>query len=302
MALSYTVDSLIDSARRRGHLPEASGRFDTADLVELMNEELQTYIMSYLIAAREEYALDDFDFAMTPGTAEYPLPPRAIGGKIRKAYVLCGSSYQPLQRLELDQVSFPVQATGAPRCYYWDGTKIGLSPCGDGSIRVKYFRRPGKLVLEEDAAQITAINIGTKTVMVSNIPVEWVSGTYDIVAAQPMFDTLAEDQSCVVAGSNITFANTLPTNLAVGDWVALAGESPIPQIPAEVHTLLAQRTAAKVLEATDPAMAGIAASRALAEENRLTRLLVDDRDGGGSPRYIINRNGPGWRYGGRIRY
>ncbi len=52
----------------------------------------------------------------------------------------------------------------------------------------------------------------------------------------------------MIAGADITFAS-LPTDLAVGDWIALAEYSPIPQVPFEFLPVLAQMTVIKALEA-----------------------------------------------------
>ena len=54
--------------------------------------------------------------------------------------------------------------------------------------------------------------------------------------------------SIVTATKTLTMTAAIPDGTAVGDWVSLAGDSPIPQIPYEVHNILAQRGAIKVLE------------------------------------------------------
>lgn len=297
-----TTDELIASARRRGHLTRAAGTLSTADLVDLATEELQTYLVGFLISLTENYLVADYNLTLTAGTAEYRMPPRSIGGKARMVLAQTdGGQYRRITEAETERILHPPTDSGSPAFYYWAGSKIGFSPCGGGNIRIQYFRKPNRLVLEEDAAQITAINTGTKTVTVTGIPLAWGSDTYDFISVQTPFDALAEDASATVAGSNITFANALPSDLQVGDWVALAGESPLPQIPEVLHPLLAQRTAAKALESLDAKSAAALSKVALDEEKRAAHLLVNNR-GAGSPRYIINRNGPGWRYGGRVRY
>ena len=66
-----------------------------------------------------------------------------------------------------------------------------------------------------------------------------------------MFQSLGDDLAITAMpdSSSLTFTETLPTDLAVGDYVALAGKSPIAQIPYEAHHLLAQLGAIKVNEA-----------------------------------------------------
>src|SRR5690606_8653031 len=62
-------------------------------------------------------------------------------------------------------------------------------------------------------------------------------------------ECLGIDQTITgISGTTIEFSS-LPDELAVGDYVCLAGESPVPQIPVEFHALLAQEVVVKVLEA-----------------------------------------------------
>jgi hypothetical protein len=233
VAQSYTVDTLIESARRRGQLTRSAGSLDLSDLVELMNEELQTYMMSFLLSLKEEFAVATYDYTTTSGQYAVSLPPRAIGGKVREIMVKDEDQYRRISRVEPTRVLQPPSNDGTPDRYYFEGNKIIVDPCGAADIRIKYFRRPGALVLEADAGVITAINTGTKTVTLSSLPDGFTtSEEYDFVQSSPPFDTLGMDLAVTgISGNDVTFSATLPTDLVVGDYLCLAGEAPVRRFP-----------------------------------------------------------------------
>src|SRR5258708_36626539 len=88
-------------------------------------------------------------------------------------------------------------------------------------------------------------------VTVGNVPTTFTTSvTYDIISNTPqMFISQGDDLTItLVAGANITFT-ALPSTVQVGDWVCLAMQSPIPQIPFKPgFQLLLQLSAAKCLE------------------------------------------------------
>ena len=91
--------------------------------------------------------------------------------------------------------------------------------------------------------------------------------------------------------NSITFTTEeLPDNLQVNDYVALAEETHIPQLPSELIPILSQRVAIKCLESMGDTEGMGNASRELArlEENAYT--LIDNRVEG-APRKVVNRTG-----------
>lgn len=297
----YSVDNLIASARRRGQLTKSAGSLDLPDLVALMDEELKSYMMGFLLSLKEEFAVDTFDFTTTSGVFKYPLPPRAVGGKIREILVDVDGDgeYIRIARVEPQRMIQPPKNTSTPSKYWFEGNSVVLDPCGQANVRIKYFRRPGSLTLKADAGQITNINTGTNTVTLATpIPTTFsTSVTYDFIQSQPYFETLQMDLgvSSVNSGTGVVICSgPLPTPLAVGDYLCLAGTSPVPQIPVELHSLLARRTNVVALEALDDEGGLKIAQAMLADAERRAHWLVDDRDEG-APRYIINRWGPGFK-------
>jgi hypothetical protein len=81
----------------------------------------------------------------------------------------------------------------------------------------------------------------------------------------------------------------LIANIQVGDYVCLAGESVIPQIPPDLHNMLAEKTAARILASLGD-QAGLAmANEKIKEMEYRQGTLIDGRVDG-SPQKITSRN------------
>lgn len=297
MASPYIASAFLQSMKRRGKIPASSDRsFSTDDLLGLATEELQGYISQLLMSVREEYLVADYNFT-TDGSAEYKLPPRAIGAKLRQVwYVPSSGSPVPVARIEPKAAAGITSTGSSPVAFYAKRNSIVLVPTpGAGvNMRQEYFLRPSSLVYDDQAGEITNINTGTNTVTLASMPLDFVTGaTYDFISArEPSFDLLGMDYTGTVSGSTLIFSS-LPTGLAVGDYVAFSGQSPIPQIPVELHALLSQRTVYKVLEASGDPKASVAEAACERERTRALEFLTPRSQGDG--RFVINYHGPGWR-------
>jgi hypothetical protein len=75
--------------------------------------------------------------------------------------------------------------------------------------------------------------------------------TYDFVKKDAGYDILAKDKTCssIPSVTDLVFAVAdIPSELAVGDYVCLSDQSPVPQIPTTWFPFLASYTAASILE------------------------------------------------------
>lgn len=298
MANEYTTDLLLTSMKKRGMIPASTNAFSTTDLLRVLTEEMRTYIVEMLVSANEEYGVTTYDVSIASGTSSYVMPPRASGMHLRGVYFVDSSGNEaPLDRIEPSRAG-DYGTSGSIAGYKLENNSVVVVPspsATSGTLRMRYFYRPNKLVETTAVGLITAINTSTRVVTVSTtIPTTFTTSvTYDLVKGQPGFQSLGIDLAVsAAAATSMTFSVTLPTGLAVGDYVCLAGQSPIPQIPPETHILLAHRAAQIVLEGVgDPRSAR---AEATTEKMRQKLMpLLTPRVKAGS-RIIVNRNGPGW--------
>lgn len=93
----------------------------------------------------------------------------------------------------------------------------------------------------------------------------------------------------VVAATVVKFNfNDIPNEFEPGDYICTQFECIIPQIPSDLHTLLAERTVARILEAQGDLQGLQAANAKIGQlEARQATLLENRVDG--SPRKILNR-------------
>ena len=251
---TYTTDDLITSVLNRAQLPSSSNNNNVnsdANLLKLGTEEIYTKLLPLILSTREEWYVAPYNHTITANQSAYAMPPRASGRVLRDVlYVLNGA----ISRLDpIDPETLTTELTGEPSNYYIEDDNVVLYPTPattTGTLRLRYFRRPNRLADTADCVQITAINTSTGVVTVSAVPTTFGTTTLiDMIKNTSPFTTLGMDYSITATSSTtVTFAS-LPTGLAVGDWMALAEYTPIPQIPQEFFPVLAQMMVVKVLEA-----------------------------------------------------
>lgn len=299
MEVDYTITSLIASVKRRCSVPTAQSLFENTDFAALLSEEMQSVIVPLILSEQEDYFIHYKDYTIDGSTKEFRVPDRAIGGKLKNLgfYNSAADSLDLRPRLSIEDYgnrrgNFIHDLTG----YYLQDNKIVFNPAPTNSgdkLRVYYYRRPSNLVQISEAGKITAIDTTAKQVTINTLQTGWgTSNTFDLIRGKGMFQSLGDDLTItgIESSSTLTFTDDLPTDLSVGDYVALAGKSPIAQIPYEAHHLLSQLGAIKINEALgDLQGMQMAQSKYDVLVNAMLRSINNRVDG--SPRKVVNRNG-----------
>lgn len=290
----HSTTALLRAIRLRAFLPTtpALGTTDE-ELLSLATDELQLQLASDIKAAREEFWEDTQDIAIVAGQAWYPVPSRAIAGTLRKLWLVdSAGELTELEKIEPDEVADYSQAAGEPCRYYLRSGEIILHPAPSAageSIRVLFERRPAGLVKHAPSTvgRILTTTAGTISLEGSAFSGLKAGARVDIVRAVPHFDVLLADAlvSGVAAGASqatvvhVT-STVLTTKVSQGDYLTLAGTSPVPQIPLEHHSLLAQRCACTVLRNLGSAAKLQMAEAALKAMEKAAELLIEPRTSG----------------------
>ncbi len=157
---------------------------------------------------------------------------------------------------------------------------------------------PDSRLFTEVASNITSSNSSalsipsTLTLNFESVPDFFVAGDlFDLLETRPghkikNYDVVAQS----VSGNSMTFnLQDIPVGLSSDDYVCVAHECIIPNIPPDLHNGLAERTGARILSALGD-QAGLAASNAKIEEiNQRQGTLLDSRVDG-SPSKITARH------------
>jgi hypothetical protein len=296
---SWTTTELIANIRRKARIATSDSTYTDVAVLREADDAVNTVFLPVVSNLGQFHLVRTVDMAITADQADYRIPERAAGdGLVDVALINAGGSGYGLPNIGLAHVhSYASTGSSEPVGFAIQGAVLTVVPTPSttaGTLRIKYTTRRGKLVATTAAAQVSAINTGTKVVTCTTVPAAWVdTSAYDLVQAKPGFDTLAIDQgvSAVSAGASgtLTFDDTLPTDLAVGDWVSLAWETPVVQLPMEQHGTLELVVASGMLEAVgDYAVAqayDLKVAKALASWSNMASPRVKLRT-----RKIINHN------------
>lgn len=294
MARYLSTDKLIESVKLRAMLPENQVTFKESDFLQFANEEMDNTVVPFVHSFREDYLVVNKEVDTESNETRYKIPHRAIASKLRDLqYKDNAGNIYPLTRIfiedksyfqfnnipvnsssystfivEADEVIFPENTVGNP------GEKLVFI----------YYQRPNQLVTEDRVARVTAINTNTNTITLDSFPSAFVGvSTFDIVSSKSPFSWVATDitPTSLPTTSNLTMTfSELPRYISVGDVVSLPEETIIPQIPVEVHSLLAQRVAMRCLEALgDTQGLTNASAKAQEMEQRLGGVLNERVEG-----------------------
>jgi len=168
------------------------------------------------------------------------------------------------------------------------------SSLNNSIITVFYFDRNEKLITDSDGLSIQS----TITMHIpdgSAVPGSIVPGSMvDILQADGGHSTLNFDvvlQSSDISNTSLTFKESdLPADFVVGDYVCAQYQCIIPQVPTDLHNLLAERTCARVLEALGDKDGLQAANLKINELEQRQATIIDSRVEG-SPLKVLNRSG-----------
>jgi hypothetical protein len=314
LAVDYTVDAVVTAMRRAGKLPPHDQAGTAAALLDKLNTEQRLYLTNLLQSTRENFRQAQYDITTTAGTKRYAIPPRAVAaGLVAVALSNSDGSRTPLNFFPYWRVQENNNPT-AGDCYLEGNELVLFQDPGSVTIRVTYNRRLSELVLLASARAITAINTGTKTVTIAAAPSTFTGRTtFDLVKGTPHFDTYGIDLACSSVGggaTSVVFSATLPTSLAVGDYVCIPGETPVCNAPWELHDVLAHKAAHSWLTERGDARAKSLSVLLWGETGESGKgTLEGDAMALLSPRVVVNSNplinfnAPGWsRWRGRFRW
>lgn len=297
-----TTDQLIDSIKRRSMVPDSDKTYSEADIIEMINEEIFTSYLPYIMKTHEEYLVEYEDTPLSDSQSAYDIPDRAVGNKLRDvAFVDSSGNVYELSRVDIEDISeFQGNyAVSRRNVFYLQNNQVVLPTnliSQSGSIRMYYYLRPNSLVEESRAGTIIAIDTNTGEITLNSTPTHFTDGAkYDFVSSKNPNKILAfgKTNTAVNSATNtITFsADDIPSGLEVGDYVLSEHETIIPQIPVELHTLLAQKVAVTMLESLGDTEGATNLMRKLQKMETNTLAMIENRVEG-APQKIGSRKGP----------
>lgn len=250
------------------------------------------------IKLTKDYALCTLDHTLVAEYSRYRQPRRMLGPLRDVLYVDADGNESSLPLIDLDDLGHRERLTGASRYHFIDGDYVGVEPVPEsgetGSLRLRYFRAPSRLVLLATATTIAAVDLeADDDELTLDDGSVFSSGDYiDVISAGNAHAVLAEDvRISTLAGDVVTADRSLlGSGVERGDYVSAQGTSPILQIPDHAIPWLIQLTAAEAMRQHDPdgaaraerkaeklyaAMVAIASPRTLSEPQSAGDTMAD---------------------------
>lgn len=249
-----TTANFLRGVRRRLVLPTAQRLLTDADILEVADTVIESELLPLLKFARQNFAVTHEDEALVSGQERYSLPVRAVdrGLKDLRWFSPDENSSRDLILVEPEDRHLFSQEAETPSGFYFEGDEIVLvpKPASDyGFIRKWYCLKPANLCTAGQAAEVAGIS--GDIISVSAVPNGYLPNTkVDFIRGRPGYGTLAMSREIAnIAGTQLTFnTDVVPLSLAVGDYIAPAGLSPVLQIPDIAYRWVELKTAMDVAE------------------------------------------------------
>lgn len=303
-ASKATISStkLLKSIKTRCMVPSAQITFSDEDLLDLANEEMLIGLVPTILQMKDEYLVYKEIVPLEVGKMKYTIPERALGSKLREVSFTDGTNEFEMTQVNPDEKYIGIGLSrqfGFMRQFYIQGSDVVPYPeikPGElvvGKLNMYYYMRPNYLVKDTAVATIKSINRLTGEIQVSNLPSTYtIDSTYDFIRVRSPHSILKIDVTPTninTSTKTITFnLEDIPEDLIIGDIVPLAGESSIPNIPTELHAILAQRVACRILEAIGDSTSLQNAMNKLQEMEGKAGILLDNRVEGAVHK-VVNR-------------
>ncbi len=288
-----TTNKILASIKRRILAPSSNNTFRDSDLIEFLNEEMNIGLVPTILQMKDEYLVYRVLVPITSKTA-YPIPSRSIGNKLREVSLSTdGIEEQNMTRISLDTKDSIRGITKANQ-FYIQGNNVHLAPNHglNGYLVFYYYIRPNAMVLENAVGTITNIDRTTGTITLNAIPSTYnTAQTFDFVNYNSPNNIISIDVPVTsinsVTRTVIVSPSNIPDELKVGDFMPLSGETSVPNIPTELHSILAQRVGIRIIEA----LGGETSKEKdkLSEMEAKLGLLLDNRVDG-SPIIQVNKS------------
>lgn len=293
---------LIRSAKSRALIPTAQSTFTDDDFLAFGNEEMSIGLVPDILINHEDYLMYTELIPLTANVTKYDIPYRAIGNKLREVQYQdnAGNTY-PMTRIGVADIPYyNLSTNNNAYAFYVENNEIcivpqNLTPPYGSCLRMTYYMRPNQLVTLDQVAVVSSVDRTTGIVQLVNLPIAFnVSQKLDLIKVQSPNKTLDYDITPLAINSTsktITFdLNDIPDALEAGDNIALAEQCCIPQVPSDLHVMLAHRIAMRCLDALGDTEGLQNAAAKLGEMKAGSNVLIDNRVED-APRKVVNRNG-----------
>jgi hypothetical protein len=238
------VSEFITAVRRQGKITSDT---TDAEILSTGDMEIQGSLIPLVRLSHQEYFVAESQVASVSGRVR--LPNRSVLGAVRHVQLISGNRAIKLPMVALED-DYLGSGAGVPESWYFDGGAIVLLPRGtDATVRLRYYLRPPKMVVETDTrvAAITAVSLSGTDYNLTLFNSLGALAPIDVIGAGGSHALVALD-----ALASGTTAQPIPSTnvlspIAVGDYVVPSGFSAVVPVPEELFAALVHQVAYVVL-------------------------------------------------------
>lgn len=258
--MSIDTTEFLARVKRGVTVPSIQYRFTDNDILKMADEEMESRLLPEITSVRQDYYVKHRNTSITSGISDYKIPYRSIGRTlIDVKLVSTDGTYLrnlPITSIQ-DKSAWTPMVGGDPRAFLIEGDNYVLLPTPTSSsvsfyVQLYYELKPSRLVTVDRCSKITAFDTTTGIVTILAANTTFNTGdVMDIIDGQTANSNKAEDiTNTNVAGTSVTFsAASLPSGLAVGDYLTESDESCFVQAPQEFVQSLVQSVICRMLHA-----------------------------------------------------
>jgi hypothetical protein len=246
------VDDLLTQVKTWAAIPENTVRFTAANILSECDLVLEADVVPLVLSLNAQLLIRRKTETITNATRYVEIPYRAVGQVVQN--IIWTDGFQTKRLTPLDPAdAYLFQSPGLPERVLFEGDAMWLfpRPSGNGTLEISFQAAHSKLVQTTACALIQSVNTGAKSVVVSSVPATFSTATLvDIIKGRQGNGLRGLDLSVAnIAGTTISFVDDLPEGVVPGDWVSLAEETPVLQLPRELYQVVALGATAKIVAA-----------------------------------------------------
>ncbi len=246
---TYTTQTLVDKVVLKSHMPLSNDTFTAKDIISLADDEIKTPLLKLLLSTRGGYYKTYLDY-VSNALGLYIIPPNATCLTLENIELVQNTTIIQVNQIEESEQFSTNSPTSTTYGFFMKGNYVQILPTPpEGNTRLWFSRRPSQLVLTSACGQITNIDYSVPlvtTITVASLPSTMVVGSLlEIVGDQPPFNVFGEGVVTAINGTNVTLDGVI-LEFGVGDWLCLANQTCVPQIPVEFRPVLEMRVVAEM--------------------------------------------------------
>lgn len=242
--MAETTTEILESVKDRASIPDGDPILTDAKLLKWLDDETLSFLVPLLIAKKEQHLIKSSDTVFTANLARYRIPERAYGAKLAGVQVVAadGKIRDLAWREPRDVISNT--ATGKPTEFYVENDEVVVYPTpadATETLRLRHYRRPNALVAASSVTTVVSVTSST-IVLTSAVGFGTTAADYDIIRGKDPHDWVAIDKSATRSSTTLTFSSFNPSSAGVvtGDYVALAKQTCVPNLPRDLVPILCE--------------------------------------------------------------